>query len=102
MKLVRYTRVGAGTVVVAAAVIGVAWMIGLDLFNSTEWGLSQSHAQSAPRAPAAKPPAAKAPAPASPGQGPAPGATQRTERTVYDSWTVTCSETVEKVAKKTC
>src|SRR5689334_17831624 len=31
-----------------------------------------------------------------------PSAPVRTERIVYDSWTVTCTDTLEKAAKKTC
>jgi len=41
-------------------------------------------------------PAAATPAPAT------PSAPVRTERIVYDSWTVTCTDTVEKTSKKTC
>ncbi len=101
MKLIHSIGIAAGTAIVAAVVVGFDRMAGLDLFTSAGWGVPQSQAQSTPRPAAQKPAATPAPAPA-PAQTQAPSATQRTERTVYDSWTVTCSETVEKTSKKTC
>jgi invasion protein IalB len=94
MKLVHYKRIASGTTIAAAAAVGFQGGVGLNLFNSAGWGVPPSYAQTntPARAPAAKPPA-----PAS-----TPTATQRTERTVFDAWTVTCSETVEKTSKKMC
>jgi invasion protein IalB len=58
-------------------------------------------AQPAPK-PAAPAPAAQAPAAAAPAAPAAPTAPQRTETVVYDSWTVTCRDTVGTSSKKAC
>ena len=92
MKLIHIVGV-AGTAAVLAAVA----YAGSDLFGTVGWGVPQTLAQSRP--PAAKP---SAPPPAQPAQPTAPSVPVRTERTVYDAWTVTCSEPMEKGSKKTC
>lgn len=117
MKLGHNLTVAVGTAIVVAGVVALDWAIDLNLFNSG-WGVSQSHAQTRPPAHAAPPAAQKqksksAQAPpvgqsaqvapsAAPAAPAAPSAPVRTERIVYDSWTVTCTDTLEKAAKKTC
>jgi invasion protein IalB len=54
------------------------------------------------QSPRATPPAPAAQPTAKPAPAPAPTAPRRTETINYDSWTVTCTDTVEKGSSKTC
>lgn len=105
----HYLNIAAGAVVLFAGMTVLDGATGLDLFNSAAFGISESHAQTKPpvhpAAPSAGPKAQSAQAAPSAAPAPAPAAPSapvRTERIVYDSWTVTCTDTVDKASKKTC
>jgi len=87
--------VTAGTVVLTAIVV-LDWGMDIHSLNLAGW---QAHAQSYPPARGPTPTGSNQPAPTAPATSNAP---VRTETIVYNSWAVTCTDTLEKGAKKTC
>src|SRR5262249_22292153 len=89
-------RVAAGAGVLPA-IAALDLGMGLHLLHSAGW---KARAQSYPPARGPTPTGQNQSAP------PAPATTSsapvRTETIVYNSWTVTCTDTLEKGAKKTC
>ena len=105
MTIKRYLGLGAGAAVIAGGAVMLDPMIGSNIFSLPEWVMLQSQTQTAPASRGALAqvlaPAPAAPSPTTAPQ-PSPTAPQRIETIVYDSWTVTCQDTVAKSSKKIC
>jgi invasion protein IalB len=96
MKIKRHIIRMLAAAVAATLLVAADQRLELGLFSFTDWGTSR--AQPAPGG--TNPSGGQAQKPAE--QAGTQSGPRRTETINYDSWTLTCSESMEKNAKKTC
>jgi invasion protein IalB len=103
MTLKRLFGFSACAAALAAGLAVVGQSIGGGILSEQDWGISKLFAQTALPRPAPVAPNTIANAAPAPTSAPTPAtAAARTETIVYDSWTVTCRDTVDKSSKKRC